>query len=298
MPLLLATFAFLVIMLVGVRYGRHVGELRNRTASYEAVLRAYAPQFRLPQRPPRRMATHTVLDRVADRLIFDRYRDILRQRLVRMGRQDVVAYRALARRKVVGLVLGLTYGAAIVFDGSLSGYVQLMLCAGAGFMVPDVLVYNTTTKRSTELERALPDAIDVMNLCVEAGVTFQVSLSQVASVMKGPVAEEFSRVLRQMQLGQSMVASLQDMADRNDNEDLERFVHVISQTERLGIPIAGVLSEQARTLRGKRRDRAREQAQKVPVKILMPVMVCFLPGIFVIVLGPALVSIVRALSGM
>jgi tight adherence protein C len=93
-----------------------------------------------------------------------------------------------------------------------------------------------------------------------------------------------------------MVQSLQDMAARNGNPEMERFVTVIVQSEKLGIPIAAVLSEQSREMRMKRRDKARELAQKVPVKILMPVMLCFLPGIFIVILGPAVVSIIRAFS--
>lgn len=160
------------------------------------------------------------------------------------------------------------------------------------------MTYNTGTKRSLEIDKTLPDAIDILNLCVESGLTFQSAMSQVASILKGPLAQEFARVLRQMQLGQTMIDSLQDMSDRNNNADLERFVSVLVQAERLGIPMAGVLREQSTEMRMKRRDRAREQAQKVPVKILMPVMLCFLPGIFIIILGPAVVSIIRAFSGL
>ena len=91
--------------------------------------------------------------------------------------------------------------------------------------------------------------------------------------------------------------SLQDMAARNDNPELDRFITVIVQSEKLGIPISAVLGEQAKEMRAKRREKARERAQKVPVKILMPVMLCFLPGIFIVVLGPAIISIIGAFSG-
>ena len=161
-------------------------------------------------------------------------------------------------------------------------------------MLPDVLTYNTGTKRAQQLDRSLPDAIDILNLCVESGLTFQAAMGQVAAILKGPISQEFSRVLRQMQLGQPMIQSLQDMAARNGNPEMERFVTVIVQSEKLGIPIAAVLAEQSREMRIKRRDRARELAQKVPVKILMPVMLCFLPGIFIVILGPAILSIMTA----
>jgi tight adherence protein C len=239
----------------------------------------------------------SLLDQVGDRLIRPGYRRVLRKRLVSTGRQDMSSYRTLVRRKVVGLVVGLVYGGYIEFDGTASGLFMTVLFAAVGFVLPDVLTYNTGTKRAQQLDRSLADAIDILNLCVESGLTFQAAMAQAANILKGPIAEEFSRVLRQMQLGQPMIQSMQDMAARNKNQDLDRFITVIVQSEKLGIPISAVLAEQAKEMRGKRREKARERAQKVPVKILMPVMLCFLPGIFIVVLGPAIISIMSAFSG-
>lgn len=294
---LTALLVFLLVTFVGVRYARVLGERANLRASYESVLNAYAPALRRtgPVQGPR--TQQSILDRIGDRLIRPGYRRVLRKRLVSTGKQDMSSYRTLVRRKVIGLVAGLGYGAYIEFDGSLSGFVMMLVFAGVGFVLPDVLTYNTGTKRAQQLDRSLADAIDILNLCVESGLTFQAAMAQAANILKGPISEEFSRVLRQMQLGQPMIQSLQDMAARNKNQDLDRFITVIVQSEKLGIPISAVLAEQAKEMRGKRREKARERAQKVPVKILMPVMLCFLPGIFIVVLGPAILSIMSAFSG-
>ena len=240
----------------------------------------------------------SLIDSIGNLIISDGYQKRMRNRLVATGKQDLNSYRALVRRKVLGATIGLSYGLLTQLSAGLNGVLIIGFATTAGFFLPDVLTYNTGTKRSMELDQTLPDAIDILNLCVESGLTFQASMAQVSTILEGPISDEFARVLRQMQLGQSLIASLQDLSTRNNNDDLSRFVSVVIQADKLGIPISSVLHEQAREMRGKRRDRAREQAQKVPVKILMPVMLCFLPGIFIVILGPAVVSIIRAFAGM
>jgi tight adherence protein C len=272
-------------------------KIQNET-TVTNLLNSYVPDSQLTSGNQTHLVTRTFIDAIGDVMISEGYQKRMRNRLVATGKQDMTAYRALVRRKIVGTLVGLSYSLATQFDAGLKGALIIGLATAAGFFLPDVLTYNTGTKRSLELDQTLPDAIDILNLCVESGLTFQASMAQVATILEGPIADEFSRVLRQMQLGQSLIASLQDLAARNNNDDLNRFVSVIIQADKLGIPISSVLQEQAREMRSKRRDRAREQAQKVPVKILMPVMLCFLPGIFIVILGPAVVSIVRAFAGM
>ena len=292
----LAFAVFLITLGVGFAWSARVGGREQRRASYDSVLAAYSPAL-TKARQGQAADLDTFLDRIGNRLIAPRYRRLLRNRLVSTGRQDLSAYRTLVRRKVLGLGVGFAYGGYIELDGTVMGFFKFTAATAGGFMIPDLLTYNTGTKRGIALDRALPDAIDILNLCVESGLTLQAAMAQVSNILQGPVSQEFARVLRQMQLGQPMNQSLLDMSARNKNADLDRLVTVIVQSERLGIPIGTVLNEQAREMRLRRRDRAREQAQKVPVKILMPVMLCFLPGIFIVVLGPALVSIMGALGG-
>jgi tight adherence protein C len=262
------------------------------------LLNSYVPTIEEISQDVTQLDKKSPIDAISEFLISEGYQKRMRNRLVATGKQDINAYRALARQKVVGTIIGLSYGLLTQLDAGWRGIFIICIAIAAGFFLPDVMAYNTGTKRSLELDQTLPDAIDILNLCVESGLTFQASMAQVSSILEGPISDEFARVLRQMQLGQSMIASLQDLSARNNNDDLSRFVSVIIKADKLGIPISSVLHEQAREMRSKRRDRAREQAQKVPVKILMPVMLCFLPGIFIVILGPAVVSIVRAFAGM
>jgi tight adherence protein C len=220
-----------------------------------------------------------------------------RERLVRYslyaGDTDPGAADKLIIRKVEIMLLGLMLG--LVLGMSKGGLMWLLLPALSifGFFVPDLLVYNVGLKRKEEIARLLPDALDMLNLCVESGLSFQAALQQVATNQTGPVAEEFATVLTETQLGRSRGQALSAMASRCPQEDVQRFVSAMLQVDKLGVPVATVLREQAREMRAKR---AREQAQKVPVKILMPLMLCFLPALFIIILGPAVYSIVQVFS--
>lgn len=243
-------------------------------------------------------AASRFLTAIGESLTTVRQRQRLQELLDYAGRPDASALSRSLREKVglgaSGVALGIAFGLAA---GGWA-WVSIPLLATVGFWLPDLLAYNAGLRRTEAIRRSLPDAIELLSLCVQSGMGFQAALGQVADYQKGPIAQEFARVLREMQLGQSRQTSLEALGERSREEDLNRFVSAIVQADQLGIPISGVLTEQAAELRSKRRDRARESAQKVPVKILLPVIACFLPGIFIIVLGPAMLSLFRMFSSV
>jgi tight adherence protein C len=130
---------------------------------------------------------------------------------------------------------------------------------------------------------------------VEAGLAFDAALSQVARNTEGPLAEEFFRVLQEMQIGMGRTDAMRALGERTDVEELRSFVTAMVQADAFGIPIANVLRVQAKEMRIKRSQRAEEAAQKVPVKILFPLIFCILPSLFIIVLGPAAITIYDSL---
>jgi tight adherence protein C len=143
----------------------------------------------------------------------------------------------------------------------------------------------------------LPDAVDMMTVCVEAGLGFDAALSRVALNVEGPIASEFARVLQEMQFGMSRTEALRSMVNRTDVAEIRTFVSSMIQSSELGISVGNVLREQAREMRVRRRQRAEEKAQKLPVKILFPLLLCMLPAMFVVVIGPAGINILKTLSG-
>ncbi len=171
------------------------------------------------------------------------------------------------------------------------------VAAAAGFFLPDVLLYNAGVKRQDKIQKALPDALDMLTVCVEAGLGFDAALAQVARNTAGPLAAEFSRVLQEIQIGKSRTQALRAMTNRTTVPELRAFVSALVQASELGIAIADVLREQAKEMRLRRRQRAEEKAQKVPVKILFPLVFCLFPSMFIVIIGPGVISIAHVLFG-
>ena len=146
------------------------------------------------------------------------------------------------------------------------------------------------------MQRALPDAIDLMTISVESGLGFDAAVQQVATNTDGPLAEEFARVLREMQIGRGRSDGLRSMADRTPVPEVRTFVSAMVQADAFGIPIAQVLRVQSSEIRVKRRQRAEEKAQQVPVKITVPLIFTILPCLFIAVMGPAVISVMESVQ--
>ena len=193
--------------------------------------------------------------------------------------------------KGLGLVLLTALGVLI---GSASP-LRLIVCAavggGIGFFLPDLLLYNSGLKRQTQIRAELPDAMDMLTICVEAGLGFDAALAQVARNSTGPLAAELARALQEMQIGKSRTEALRSMAGRTTAPELRAFASALVQAGELGISVASVLREQAKEMRLRRRQWAEEQAQKVPVKILFPLLFCLFPALFVVIMGPAAITV-------
>jgi tight adherence protein C len=198
--------------------------------------------------------------------------------------------------KGLGLVIFAAIGMAI---GEPSILIMLALAVaggGIGFYLPDLLVYNAGLKRQARIQAELPDAMDLLSVCVEAGLGFDAALAQVARNTTGNLASELARALQEMQIGKSRTEALRSTAERTTVPELRAFVSALVQAGELGISVATVLREQAKEMRIKRRQRAEEKAQKIPVKILFPLMLCLMPALFVMILGPGVISIMSLFS--
>jgi tight adherence protein C len=194
------------------------------------------------------------------------------------------------------LVLSLTISlaAGIPFLPTL-GFV--MAASVAGYMAPNMYLYQQAYDRAAQMQKALPDAIDLLTISVESGLGFDAAVAQVARNTEGPLAGEFARMLQEMQIGRGRTDALRSMADRTNLPDLRGFVSSMVQADAFGIPIGQVLRVQSSEIRVKKRQWAEEQAQKVPVKILIPLIFCILPCLFIAVLGPAGITIMDNFRG-
>jgi tight adherence protein C len=190
---------------------------------------------------------------------------------------------------VVGLILGWMVGGLLPTVAITIGVTLL------GFYLPNMVLHQRAYNRSDQIRKDLPDALDLLTISVEAGLAFDAALSQVARNTTGPLADEFFRVLQEMQIGMGRTEAMRALGERTDVEELRGFVTAMVQADAFGIPIANVLRIQAKEMRVKRSQRAEEKAQKVPVKILFPLIFCILPVLFIVVLGPAAISIYDAI---
>jgi tight adherence protein C len=189
----------------------------------------------------------------------------------------------------LGLVVGIAV-AVVLGTSFLPGVAIALAGLVVGFFGPDLYLYQRAYDRAERLRRDLPDAIDLMTISVEAGLGFDAAVQQVGHHTEGPLAEEFVRMLREMQLGKSRAQALRGLAERCNVDDVRTFVSAMVQADSFGIPIAQVLRVQAGEMRIKRRQRAETKAQQVPVKITVPLIFFILPCLFIPVMGPAVLT--------
>ena len=223
-----------------------------------------------------------------------------RKKLDLAGNPDGWTVDRVIAGKVIGAVVGPLVGLvfSLMLDTSIT--IRLVVVIGAavaGFFGPNLYLYQKIYDRSATLQRELPDAIDLLTISVESGLGFDAAVQQVARNTSGPLADEFSRVLREMQIGQGRSAALRGLADRTNVPDVRTFVSAMVQADAFGIPVGQVLRIQSSEMRVKRRQRAEEKAQQVPVKITIPLIFCILPCLFMAVMGPAVISIMDSFKG-
>ena len=159
------------------------------------------------------------------------------------------------------------------------------------YFVPDILLRNYAEKRRTAIKLELPNALDQMLISVQAGLGFETAMARAAETGKGPLADELVRTLQDIQVGRSRKEAYVALAQRVDVPDLRSFVRAVVQADTYGIAIAKVLHSQAQVMRVKRRQQAEEHAMKMPVKMLFPLIFSILPALFIVVLGPTVMSI-------
>lgn len=206
--------------------------------------------------------------------------------------------RLLAAKIVVG---GL--GGFVVLGGLLTGAGGRTLAVRVVFAVllyftPDVLLSARATERQRAILHDLPDALDQMTICMEAGLGFEAAMARTSRGSERPLAQELVRMLQEIQVGVGRRQALSALAERNSVPDLRHFVTALMQAESYGVPIARVLHDQASELRTKRRQRAEEAARKLPLKLLIPLVLFILPPLFIVLVGPAAISLMESFSRM
>jgi tight adherence protein C len=162
------------------------------------------------------------------------------------------------------------------------------------WFVPELLLYSRGQERQEAIALELPDTLDQMTIAVEAGLGFEAAMARAGANGKGPLAQELVKTLQDIAVGQPRREAYLALADRTGAQDLRRFIRAVVQADQYGVSIADVLRTQAQEMRLKRRQRAEEKAMQIPVKVIFPLILCILPTLFIVLLGPAAMDIAVA----
>jgi len=204
----------------------------------------------------------------------------------------------VAALKVIGIVAGFIGGIVMVSIAGLSGVISFVLIGvltGVGYYAPDTILDRKVQERQREIRNALPDILDLLTISVEAGLSLNAALAKVVENVPGVLSSEVARMLQEIQLGSSRSDAFRHLGERTDVEELNAFVLAMIQADIFGVSISNVLRGQAKELRTKRRQRAEREAQQTPVKIVFPLILCVLPSLFIVVIGPGAIRIFQNL---
>jgi tight adherence protein C len=191
---------------------------------------------------------------------------------------------------LLGLMISITGGGTF-------GLVIALVGAAIGFIAPEFVINSRVRGRKDEMKTDLPNVLDLLSVCVEAGLGFDQALVKLNERMEGPLVDEFALVLHEMRIGQSRSAALKNLAERVDSPDVGQFARAIIQADQLGISLSRILKVQSQDMRVRRQLAAEEKAMKAPVKMLFPTVIFIFPSMFVVALGPAMLNLMKTFSG-
>jgi tight adherence protein C len=197
-----------------------------------------------------------------------------------------------AAASALSIMIVIVAGMTGIFAIAIIGFMAFI-----GFFLPFQMVRGRAGGRKAAIIRSLPDAFDLITTCVEAGLGLDAALARVAEKVEGPFSQELSRALRDVALGKSRRDALKELGERTDVPDLISFTHAVIQAEAMGSSVGTVLRVQSEQLRVRRRQRAEQQAYKAPVKMLFPLVLCIFPTLFIVILGPAGITISQNFPG-
>jgi tight adherence protein C len=212
-----------------------------------------------------------------------------------MTAERIVAFKIIFA--IVGLVVGLLVAPLLPFKGFVPSVLTAALLAFTGYTFPSAGLASRASKRQKAIRKAMPDTMDLLTISVEAGLGFDAALAQVVKNVPGPLSEEIARMLQEMQIGVTRTEALRHLNDRTEVPELDGFVLSMIQADKYGVGVAKVLRAQSTELRQKRRQRAEETAQKVPLKLLFPMIFMVLPALFIVILGPGAIKVYETFFG-
>jgi tight adherence protein C len=305
LPIILAAIAGGAIILIayGIAGNRTADPVQARLSQLGTMqaqsleeLELQQPFFERTVRPLAQRLSSLVLRRTSTSFM-----DRTEQRLAQAGNPGQLRVQEWLGVKVIGAAVG----AVIVFliamfllgTGPLIALAGGAAGMGIGYIAPEFWLSRRVKGRQKQIVLEIPDALDLLTISVRAGLGFDAALGKVVERLRGPLPDEFRRALAEIRMGKARREALRDIVPRTEVPALTNFIGAILQAEQLGVSISKVLQVQSEQLRIDRRQRAEEAAQKAPIKMLFPLVGCIFPSLFIVILGPAIILIIRGLGG-
>jgi tight adherence protein C len=241
-------------------------------------------------------AAGAMLD-VARRFVPSEYVDKARRKLIMAGKNQPEDLDRYLITRVASLVAVPVLWLAVWKLTSVKGtelLAMIALIGMGGFLGPDASLNRMVAERQRQIRNKLPDVLDLLTISVEAGLGFDQALTRTVTMVPGPLADEFNRMLGEMRAGASRADALTALDERTNVPELKSFILALLQADTFGVSVGAILRTQAVEMRVKRRQLAQEQAQKAPVKMLFPMVFCIMPSLFVVIAGPAAMGIYHA----
>ncbi len=236
------------------------------------------------------------LGRVMSRRMEGGRQQAIQEKLNLAGRPGGLTAGGFVALQLMALVVGIAIGLGLALLLALTPpmtYLAPLLGGILGYLLPTSTISRRIRRRKKEILLALPSALDLLTISVEAGLGFDAALTRVTDKYRNALTAEFNQVLNEIRLGRPRLEALDDMGRRNKVEELNNFLQAIIQSEQLGVGIANVLRIQSEEIRRRRRQRAEEQGQKAPIKMLIPMIGCIFPTLFIVLLGPAVITVTK-----
>lgn len=300
-PLVLSGLAMLSVALIvaGLAQVREPDPVQTRLAKYALPVRNLEElELRQPFseriiKPIVRVISSFVVDRTPQKTI-----ESIQRNLVLAGNPNNLDVRDfLGMKGFAALLLGGALFLILIRTGAVLNAILVSAVVGVvGFYAPDFWLGSKVRARKKEIWKALPDALDLLTICVGAGLGFDAALAKVTEKWDNALSAEFGRVLSEIRMGKARRDALRGLAARTDVPEVATFVSAIVQADQLGVSISGVLQVQSEQMRTRRRQRAEELAHQAPIKMIFPMVLLIFPALYVVILGPAIPMIAKGLG--
>ncbi len=295
LPLMIAAAVFVSVVLLVV------GLSQSRTSAMEAriqdlrqrVAMGNMPELALPFSDRVLRPTVQGTGKLMSNLLPATFLASIQKSLVMAGSSMTAATFVTLWAVCIGMFTLLGIGGVVLAGAGMNGQtlLGLMLVMTLGFSIPNLWLKRAVGARRRKFVKSLPDAIDLVTTCVEAGLGLDAALAKVSESMKGPLAEEIGQTLREVAMGRLRREALADLGERTGVEDLTSFVNAIIQAEQMGASVGQVLKVQSDQMRTRRRQRAEQLAHEAPVKMMLPLVLFVFPAFLLVILGPAAIRI-------